>query len=218
MTHAFAPAGGQTRAAKRDVDGVVLLDKPTGWTSNFALQRVKRLFRARKAGHTGSLDPLASGLLPLCLGEATKVSAFLLDADKRYRVTGRLGIKTDTADADGAVIAEKPLPVRDRERFQQILVGLHGTIDQVPPMHSALKHDGKRLYDLARAGLEVERAPRQIQIHSLTLHDLGDDFFTLEVHCSKGTYVRTLVEEVGEPAAHRPLLHDCFGHRLDVSA
>jgi len=198
LTQPSAHAGRPSATPRRDIDGVLLLDKPTGWTSNFALQRVKRLFRARKAGHTGSLDPLASGLLPLCLGEATKVSTFLLDADKRYVVTGRLGIKTDTADADGQVIAEAAVPALDRDRFQRVLDGLHGPIDQVPPMHSALKHDGRRLYELARAGIEVERAARRICIHSLSLRELGDDSFTLEVHCSKGTYVRTLVEDIGE--------------------
>ena len=183
---------------KRDVDGILLLDKPTGWTSNHALQRIKRLFRARKAGHTGSLDPLASGLLPLCLGEATKVSAFLLDADKHYLVTGRLGIKTDTGDADGKIIAQAEVPRADRSTFQQVLEEFHGTMDQVPPMHSALKHEGRRLYELARAGVEVERAPRRITIHALRLEDLHDESFTLDVHCSKGTYVRTLVEDIGE--------------------
>ena len=140
---------------------------------------------------------MASGLLPLCLGEATKVSAFLLDADKRS-VTGRLGIKTDTADADGRVIAEAAVPAPDRDRFCSSCSTGYGPIDQVPPMHSALKHDGRRLYELARAGIEVERAARRICIHSLDLRELGDDSFTLEVHCSKGTYVRTLVEDIGE--------------------
>jgi tRNA pseudouridine55 synthase len=185
-------------AAKRDVDGVLLLDKPSGWTSNLALQRVKRLFRARKAGHTGSLDPLASGLLPLCLGEATKISAFLLDADKRYVVTGRLGIKTDTGDADGKVVAEAPVPPLDREALLRVLAEFHGTIDQIPPMHSALKHEGRRLYELARAGLDVERAPRRICIHSLELVRIEGAEIALDLRCSKGTYVRTLIEDIAE--------------------
>jgi tRNA pseudouridine55 synthase len=190
--------GATSGAAKRDVDGVLLLDKPSGWTSNLALQRVKRLFRARKAGHTGSLDPLASGMLPLCFGEATKISAFLLDADKRYVVTGRLGIKTDTGDADGKVIAEAPVPPLDRAALLRVLGEFHGTIDQIPPMHSALKHEGRRLYELARAGLVVERAPRRIRIHALELIRIEGAEITLDLRCSKGTYVRTLVEDMAE--------------------
>jgi tRNA pseudouridine55 synthase len=183
---------------RRDVDGILLLDKPTGWTSNHALQRVKKLFRARKAGHTGSLDPLASGLLPLCLGEATKVSTFLLDADKHYLVTGRLGVKTDTGDADGKIVARADVRHIEPHEIRQILETFLGVMDQVPPMHSALKHEGKRLYELARAGVEVERAPRRICIHALRLEELHDDSFTLDVRCSKGTYIRTLVEDIGE--------------------
>jgi tRNA pseudouridine55 synthase len=184
------------RAPKRDVDGVLLLDKPSGWTSNFALQRVKRLYGARKAGHTGSLDPLASGMLPICLGEATKISAFLLDADKRYRVTSRLGIKTDTGDADGRVVASSPAPRLDSDVLVGVLAEFHGEIVQVPPMHSALKHEGRRLYELARAGVEVERAPRRVRIHSIDLIGIDGADLTLDLHCSKGTYVRTLIEDV----------------------
>jgi tRNA pseudouridine55 synthase len=182
--------------SRRDVDGVLLLDKPEGWTSNFALQRVKRLYRARKAGHTGSLDPLASGLLPICLGEATKVSTFLLDSDKRYLVTGRYGVKTDTGDADGAVVAREADARLDRRALVRVLAEMHGAIDQIPPMHSALKHEGRRLYELARAGVEVERAPRRVHIHTLELETAQDQSFTLTVHCSKGTYIRTLIEDI----------------------
>jgi tRNA pseudouridine55 synthase len=184
----------------RAVDGVLLLDKPVGWTSNAALQSVKRLFQARKAGHTGSLDPLASGLLPVCLGEATKVSAFLLDADKRYRVTACVGVKTTTGDADGEVVAraEGGAPAPDRGLLIDALRALTGTIEQVPPMHSALKHGGRRLYELARAGVVVERPPRTVQIHALELVSADRDAFTLDVRCSKGTYVRTLVEDIAE--------------------
>jgi tRNA pseudouridine55 synthase len=179
------------------VNGILLLDKPVGMTSNAALQVVKRLFRARKAGHTGSLDPLASGLLPICLGEATKVSAYLLDADKRYRVRVRLGVTTNTGDADGEVLETRPGTPFDADRLEAVLDGLRGEIDQVPPMYSALRHKGQRLYQLAREGIEVERAPRRITIHTLDLLAAGDDELELDVHCSKGTYVRTLAEDIG---------------------
>ena len=182
----------------RDIDGVILLDKPSGMTSNQALQRVKRLFRARKAGHTGSLDPLATGLLPLCFGEATKVSAYLLDADKHYRTVARLGSRTDTGDAEGTVIETRPVGNYDEARIEAVLSRFRGPLEQVPPMYSALKQDGKRLYELARQGKEVERKPRAVVIHALEL--LGHDASTLEldVRCSKGTYIRTLVEDIGE--------------------
>ena len=186
----------ESSVARRDVHGVLLLDKPAGWTSNFALQRVKRLYRARKAGHTGSLDPLASGLLPICLGEATKVSTFLLDADKHYLVTACFGVKTDTGDADGQVVARAADARIDRAALLRALADMQGAIEQVPPMHSALKHEGKRLYELARAGIEIERAPRRVHIHAMELADLGRDAFTLAVHCSKGTYIRTLIEDI----------------------
>jgi tRNA pseudouridine55 synthase len=189
---------GERAEGKRDVDGVLLLDKPPGWTSNHALQRVKRLFRARKAGHTGSLDPLASGLLPVCFGQATKVSAFLLDADKHYRVTARLGVRTDTGDADGQVVARTEARAPEPDALADALHACTGVIAQVPPMHSALKRQGRRLYELARAGLEVERAPRQVRIHALELVELHRDELTLDLRCSKGTYVRTLVEDLAE--------------------
>lgn len=185
------------RTHGRPVTGILLLDKPIGMTSNAALQVVKRLFHARKAGHTGSLDPLATGLLPICLGEATKVSAYLLDADKRYRVRVRLGITTTTGDADGEVLEQREVTPFDAARLEAVLDGLRGEIDQVPPMYSALRHKGQRLYQLAREGIEVERAPRRITIHTLDARAVSADELELEVHCSKGTYVRTLAEEIG---------------------
>lgn len=186
-------------SALRDVNGIVLLDKPVGISSNQALQQVKRLFKARKAGHTGSLDPLASGLLVVCLGEATKISAFLLEADKRYVVSARLGIKTDSGDAAGEIVRDDA-PLATRARIEQALDRFRGETSQVPPMYSALKHKGKRLYELARDGIEVERKPRNITISNLALTAMDAQGFELDVHCSKGTYVRTLVEDIAEAA------------------
>lgn len=183
---------------RRNVDGIVLLDKPTGITSNDALQIVKRLFRARKAGHTGSLDPLASGMLPICLGEATKISAFLLDADKRYRVGCKLGERTTTGDAEGEVVQARPVGKLLRQQVEEVLARFRGEIEQVPPMYSALKHQGQRLYKLARQGVEVERQPRRVVIHELTLLHCAGDRLEFEARCSKGTYVRTLAEDIGE--------------------
>ena len=188
--------GGRTRAPRRDVHGVLLLDKPVGLTSNEALQRVKRLFQAKKAGHTGSLDPLASGLLPVCFGEATKISGFLLDADKHYTVTCKLGERTATADAEGRVVEQKPVPRLDAGLLTKTLAKFRGEILQVPPMYSALRHQGQRLYDLAREGLEVHREPRPVTIYGLELLDWTAGSLTMEVRCSKGTYIRTLVEDV----------------------
>lgn len=182
----------------RPIDGILPLDKPAGVTSNGALQQVKRLYQARKAGHTGSLDELATGLLPLCFGEATKVSSYLLEADKFYRAICRLGIKTSTADALGEVLLERPVPALSRERILATLADFTGAIAQTPPMHSALKHQGKRLYELARAGVEVERQPRTVTIYDLELIDFGADWIEIEVRCSKGTYIRTLAEDIGE--------------------
>ncbi len=184
------------RAPRRDVHGVLLLDKPTGLTSNDALQKAKRLYNANKAGHTGSLDPLASGLLPICFGEATKVSGFLLDADKHYAVTCRLGVRTATADAEGEVVEQKPVPALSGPLIEKALVAFRGEIQQVPPMYSALRHQGRRLYDLAREGIEVPREPRPVSIFRLELKDWTPDSLSLEVVCSKGTYIRTLVEDV----------------------
>ncbi len=181
----------------REVSGILLLDKPVGMTSNHALQAVKRLYRARKAGHTGSLDPLATGLLPLCLGEATKISAYLLDADKRYWVRVRLGTVTTTGDAEGEVVETRPVVGIDETRVRAALAAFMGPIRQLPPMYSALKHQGQRLYKLAREGVEVEREPRAVTIHAIMLLALEGEEFDMEVHCSKGTYVRTLAEDIG---------------------
>jgi len=189
---------GLPKRERRTVDGLLLLDKPTGMTSNAILQRVKWLCRARKAGHTGSLDPLASGMLPLCFGQGTKISAYLLDADKTYRVTARFGTQTDTADADGAVIAESEIRTVEREALEQALEKLTGDIEQVPPMYSALKKDGKRLYELARQGIEVDRPPRPVTIHSLAIEKFSPGAPVIRVQCSKGTYVRTLVEDLAK--------------------
>ena len=189
---------GRRRRKGRDVQGVLLLDKPLGETSNRALQRVKWLYRAQKAGHTGSLDPLADGLLPICFGAATKVSAFLLDADKRYRVRVRLGVTTTTGDSEGDVLESRPTDGVDESTLARALELFRGEIDQVPPMYSALKHHGERLYNLAREGIEVERKPRRVTIHDLRLLSAALPEFDLEVHCSKGTYIRTLAEDIGK--------------------
>lgn len=189
---------GRRRPRGRNITGVLLLDKPVGMTSNAALQEVKRLFGAAKAGHTGSLDPLADGLLPICFGEATKMSAFLLDADKRYRVGVRLGITTTTADAEGEVVERRPVEGVTPQAVEGVLGGFRGQIEQLPPMFSAVKHQGRRLYELARQGIEVERKPRTVQIYELTLVAFSEGLLELEVHCSKGTYVRTLAEDIGE--------------------
>ena len=183
---------------KRNVNGVVLLDKPLGMSSNEALQAVKRLFQAAKAGHTGSLDPLATGLLPLCFGEATKLSAYLLDADKHYWTVARLGVRTSTGDAEGEAVQTRPVGTYSADQIEAALARFRGEIEQVPPMYSALKHQGKRLYELARAGVEVERPPRPVTIHALRLLGRGPDSLELDLRCSKGTYVRTLVEDLGE--------------------
>jgi tRNA pseudouridine55 synthase len=189
---------GRRRVRGRDVTGILLLDKPSGITSNDALQQVKRLYFAKKAGHTGSLDPLASGVLPICMGEATKVSAFLLDADKRYKVRCQLGVRTATADAEGEVLETRPVGSYSPEQLEAVFEEFRGSIEQVPPMYSALKHEGQRLYKLARQGVEVEREPRSVEIYALTLSGQGEDWIDIDVHCSKGTYVRTLVEDIGE--------------------
>lgn len=188
---------GRQRQRGRNVDGILLLDKPIGITSNAALQKVKWLYRARKAGHTGSLDPLADGLLPLCFGGATKVSAYLLDADKHYRVRVKLGVTTTTADAEGAILETRSTEGLTEQDISAVLGRFLGEIMQLPPMYSALKHKGERLYKLARQGIEVEREPRPVTMHALKL--LGCDLpeFELDVHCSKGTYVRTLAEDIG---------------------
>ncbi len=182
----------------RAVNGVFLLDKPAGITSNDALQRVKRIFSAAKAGHTGSLDPLATGMLPVCFGEATKFSQFMLDADKIYRTTAKLGQRTASGDSDSEVLETRPVEKFSPDQLERVLDGFRGDIEQIPSMYSALKHKGQPLYKLARQGLEVERKPRQVKIFSLRLLESRPDEMDLEVHCSKGTYVRTLVEDIGE--------------------
>ncbi len=187
---------GKRRATGRDVCGVVLLDKPQGLTSNQALQRVKRLYGAAKAGHTGSLDPLATGMLPICFGAATRVSGYLLDAAKTYAVTAALGAATATGDADGEVVGRRAVPGLEAAQLRSVLGSFRGEIEQVPPMYSALKRDGVRLYDLARRGLEVERAPRRVRIHSIELGAVRGPDFEFTVSCSKGTYVRSLVVDI----------------------
>jgi len=188
----------KVRNKGRPLDGILLLDKPKGVTSNAALQIVKRLYDARKAGHTGSLDPLASGMLPICLGEATKFSQFLLEADKLYQVTAKLGVKTTTGDAEGEVLAEKPVPTLSRAVVEELFARFTGTIQQIPSMYSAIKQNGQPLYKLARQGIEVAREPREIQIYSMTYLAQTQDTFSFNVHSSKGTYIRTLVEDMGE--------------------
>lgn len=182
----------------RKVDGILLLDKSPGQSSNAALQAAKRLFKARKAGHTGSLDPLASGLLPLCFGAATKVSAFLLDADKHYWVRARFGVKTATGDAEGEQLASSDAPIPDENAIRDALAGFLGEQQQVPPMYSAVKHHGRRLYELAREGIEVEREPRRIRIDEFSLLACSGTELDFRVRCSKGTYVRTLIEDWAE--------------------
>ena len=186
------------RQPRRDIHGILLLDKRLGISSNKALQEVKRLFNANKAGHTGSLDPLATGLLPVCFGEATKISGMLLDDDKRYQAVIQLGIKTDTGDLEGNVIETKPVPKFNVEEITAVLVQFNGMIDQVPPMYSALKHHGKKLYELARDGLTVDRLARRISIYELHLLGFQTEYLELEVYCSKGTYIRTLAEDIGD--------------------
>ena len=185
------------RVAKRAVHGVLLLDKPLGLSSNDALQKAKRLYRAEKAGHTGTLDPLATGLLPLCFGAATKFSQVSLDADKRYLATLKLGITTSTADAEGEVLQRRTVNVSTAQ-MQAACERFSGEIDQIPPMHSALKRDGKPLYEYARAGVDVERAARRVTIHRIAVVSGQGDEWTLDIRCSKGTYIRTLAEDIGE--------------------
>ena len=185
------------RKKGRDVHGVFLLDKPQGVSSNDIMQKVKRLFKANKAGHTGALDPLATGMLPICLGEATKFSQFLLDSDKRYVVTAKLGERTDTSDAEGQVVQSREVNVAEAD-ILAALSAFRGETLQVPTMFSALKHNGKPLYEYARAGITVEREARPITIFELKFIDYQAPFLTLEVHCSKGTYIRTLVDDLGE--------------------
>lgn len=196
----MARQGGKPNGRKRgrQVDGILILDKPAGVTSNGALQMAKRLFDANKAGHTGSLDPLATGLLPLCFGEATKFSQFLLDANKQYRARIKLGVTTDSADADGNVLHEAPVPVLNAALLEAAVAHFRGEIEQTPPMYSALKVNGQPLYKLARQGIEIERQARPVTIFKLEVEDFSADEVVLNITCSKGTYVRTLAEDLGK--------------------
>ncbi len=195
------------------IDGIILLDKPSGFSSNQVLQKVKRYLKADKAGHTGSLDPMATGMLPLCFGQATKLCEYLLASDKCYQARIQLGVGTDTGDADGDIIEQTPVPALSQEKVSLILNQFLGDIKQVPPMYSALKKDGVPLYQLARQGIDVERKARRIHIHQLVLLALGQDWLELQVVCSKGTYIRRLAEDIGQAlhcAAHLTMLRRLY--------
>lgn len=196
----------QARRIKRQIDGVLLFDKPLELSSNTAMQKVRWLFHAEKAGHTGTLDPLATGLLPICFGEATKFTHALLDADKRYRATIRLGQRTTTGDAEGEIIEERPVTA-DEAQIRQVLLRFTGEIAQLPPMHSALKHQGKPLYEYIRKGEVIERETRQVFIRELNLERCAATELDIDVLCSKGTYIRTLAEDIGEALG-------CGGHLI----
>ncbi len=185
------------RQVRRPLHGVLLLDKPIGWTSNDALQKVRGLMRAEKGGHTGTLDPLATGLLPLCFGAATKFSQVSLDADKTYRATVQLGERTTTGDREGAVIERHPVRIDDQAAVEAVCARFVGVIAQIPPMHSALKHEGRALYDYARAGIAVDRPARQVTVHRIDIIAWHDETLVIDVACSKGTYIRTLAEDIG---------------------
>lgn len=186
------------RKKGNDIDGILLLDKPLGRSSNSALQKVRYLFNAKKAGHTGSLDPLATGVLPICFGQASKVTAFLLDSDKRYRCTAQLGVTTTTGDKEGEELDVRQVTPFTENDIEKVLADFRGAITQIPPMHSALKHNGQPLYKLARQGIEIERKVRHVTILELSLIEFTEDTITLDVHCSKGTYIRTLAQDIGE--------------------
>ncbi len=202
------------RRKGREINGVLLLDKPQDISSNDALQKVRRMFNASKAGHTGALDPLATGMLPICLGEATKFSQFLLDSDKRYRVIARLGQRTDTSDAHGEVIQERPVQFT-QQALDDALDSFRGETLQVPSMYSALKHQGKPLYEYARQGIEVEREARPITVYELQFIRWEGDELELEIHCSKGTYIRTIIDDLGEKLQCGA--HVIFLRRLEVA-
>lgn len=198
------------KISRRHISGVFLLNKPLGLSSNAALQKLRWLYRAQKAGHTGALDPLATGLLPICLGEATKFSHYLLDSTKRYQTTVRLGQTTTTGDVEGDILQERPIPVLSKELIEQTLEKFRGDIQQVPPMYSALKKEGKPLYELARKGIEIERETRPVTIYALELIEFTENSITLDVTCSKGTYIRVLGEDIGEVlgcGGHLTMLH-----------
>ena len=210
LTNGNSMTSKPARRRAEAIDGIFLLNKPAGLSSNQALQKVKRLLNAKKAGHTGSLDPAATGMLPLCFGEATKVCAFLLNADKTYRVTAKLGVATDTGDADGNETATAEVPAMSAADWDKILQSFRGESTQIPPMYSALKKDGKRLYELARQGVTVEREPRPVRIDAIELLEFAGKRLVFTVHCSKGTYIRTLVEDIAAKAgtvAHTARLH-----------
>ncbi len=211
--------GRTARIPRRAVHGVLLLDKPIGLSSNDALQKAKRLYRAEKAGHTGTLDPLATGLLPLCFGAATKFSQASLDADKRYLATLALGVRTSTGDGEGDIVERREVAV-DRAAMLAACARYTGALQQVPPMHSALKRDGKALYEYARAGIEVERAPRAVTIHAIDIVEGEHDRWTLDVRCSKGTYIRTLAQDIGAAlgcGAHLAALRRTGSGPLDIA-
>lgn len=205
---------GRPRRKGRDIHGILLLDKPTGMSSNDALQKVKRLYHANRAGHTGALDPLATGMLPVCLGEATKFSQYLLDSDKRYRVIAQLGVRTDTSDSDGLVVSTRPVECS----LDEILLALdafRGDIEQVPSMFSALKHEGRPLYEYARQGITIEREARPITVYENRFIRFEDNQLELEIHCSKGTYIRTIIDDLGEKLGCGA--HVIYLRRLQVS-
>ena len=198
---------------KRDIDGILLVNKPQGLTSNAVLQQVKRLYKAKKAGHTGSLDPLATGMLPICFGEATKFCQYILDADKCYEAVGLLGIKTNTGDSMGEVIATTESFSISLTELNSVLSQFKGQLKQIPSMFSALKHEGRPLYKYARAGIEIERNARDINIYNLILNQFNDKELALTITCSKGTYIRNLIEDIGEAlkvGAHVTKLHRLY--------
>lgn len=204
-----------SRNKGNDVDGILLLDKPLGRSSNAALQKVRYLFNAKKAGHTGSLDPLATGVLPICFGQASKVTAFLLNSNKSYRCTAQLGMTTTTGDKEGDELALRDVTAFTQDDIEKVLAQYRGAIEQIPPMHSALKHNGQPLYKLARQGIEIERKVRHVTIHELRLIAFTEDTISLDIQCSKGTYIRTLAQDIGETlgfGAHLSMLR-----RTDVS-
>lgn len=208
------------KSAYRHLSGVFLLNKPIGMSSNGALQKVRRLFNAQKAGHTGALDPLATGLLPICLGEATKFSHYLLDSTKRYQTTVKLGQTTTTGDIEGDILQKRNIPLLTRESIEQVLAQFRGDIQQVPPMYSALKREGRPLYELARQGIEIERAARPVTIYDLTLVSFNEDSLTLDVTCSKGTYIRVLGEDIGEAlgcGGHLTYLHRTLTGHFEIN-
>src|SRR3990167_10000985 len=198
------------RMPRFDINGILLLDKPLGLSSNSALQKVKNLFQAKKAGHTGSLDPLATGLLPICFGEATKFSQYWLDSDKTYRVRAKLGVRTTTSDAEGDIVFQSEVPHFTLADIEKQMAIFRGDIQQVPSMYSALKHEGQPLYKLARRGIEIERPARPITIYRFDLLRYANEALEMEVHCSKGTYIRTLIDDLGQAlgvGAHVIALH-----------